>query len=185
MTATGEHLYKKLFKKEPELSEWERLVQEHTTVEHGYGILQSAALIEKSKIFEKVVVWNRSKPISVNKNSGLSFVPDIICVDKNGMKTYMEYELGHYSVTEFNAKCHRSLMATGRINIIAKNTDTAKKIAEKVKNYALGKGNSQEIRHQMIRITTVKYLEDMDLRKDEHWMYTYRPFVDNEPKKQF
>lgn len=187
-TATGARIYKRKFGNQPILTEWDKVIAEHTTLEHGYGILQIADQIIETDIFEEVSAWNRSNPVIIKQNdneTGIKFVPDIVCRDKNNAIIYIEYELNHYNQREFNIKCNKILMATDRLNFVVPNTDVAADMVEKVIKFVQSKGNSNVLRHQMIRITTSSTIKGVDIRKDSNWMYTYKPIIDTEPKKNF
>ncbi|MCR5293420.1 MAG: hypothetical protein K6E28_11155 [Eubacterium sp.] len=187
-TADGAKVYKRKFGKTPSLTEWDKVISEHTTLEHGYGILLCAQLIRETEVFEEVNEWNRNNPVKIKTESGesnISFVPDIVCRDKNGAVTYIEYELNHYNQKEFNTKCRKILLATDRLNFIAPNNNTAIDLLDKIKKFVASEGNSNTLRHQLIRVTTALNIKGLDLRRDTNWMYSYKPIIDPEPKKNF
>ena len=187
-TADGAKVYKRKFGSAPPATEWDRIISEHTTLEHGYGIICCAELIRETEVFENVNEWNRNHPVHIRKEGGesnIQFVPDIVCRDKNGSVIYIEYELNHYQQKEFNNKCNKILMATDTLNFVVPNVDMANDIIDKLKKFVASRGNSSVLRHQEIRVTTAKGLKGVDIRKSSNWMYSYKPIIDSEPKKNF
>lgn len=194
LTAEGRILYKKKYGKEPVDSEIEKIIAEHSTPEHGYGILQCAEIIQdikvdKKPIYETVDIWHRDKPIEIKTADGKSnilYIPDIKCVDKNNSVLYIEYELDHHNPNDFNAKCNKMILAgMNRISFITPNVSTAQGICNNLKKWIETKGSSNIIRHSVLRVTTVKSLVGHDIRRDSEWLYTMRPGKDSDFNKNF
>ena len=195
LTEIGAVLYKKHFKADYiAMSEYDKIIAEHTTPEHGYGIQQCAEIIsntkiDKKKIYVKVDIWNRKKPISVSSADGKSsiyYIPDIVCIDKNNNKTYIEYELNHHTKHDFNAKCNKMILAgIDKLNFIVNNVETAKELNERLLKWVETKGNSEIIRHLTMRVTTAKALNGHDIRQDREWMFVCKPINDKEFIKNF
>lgn len=194
LTAEGRILYKKKYGKEPADSELHKIIAEHTTLEHGYGILQCADIIQNTKvenrsIYKSVNIWNRKNPIEIKSADGksnISYIPDIICMDKNDSATYIEYELNHHNINDFNAKCNKIILCgMNRINYIVPNLATAQGVCENLKKWIETKGSSNVIRHIVLRVTTVKSLAGHDIRRDSEWLFTMRPGKDADFNKNF
>lgn len=195
LTAQGAYLYKKKFGKSAEISECDKVIQEHTTLSHGYGILQCGDIISNIKIdnkniFTDVNVWNRKNPLRVggadNEKSNILYIPDIVCTDKNGAITYIEYELNHHETRDFNIKNNKMLqLGLKRINYIVPNMDIAGAICERLVKWVESKGGSEVLRHIVIRVTTAKALDGHDIRRDSEWMFTMHPIKEKEFTKNF
>ena len=195
LTSEGSVLYKKKFGREVEISEYDKVIAEHDNLEHGYGILQCGEKIaelkspDNKKIFEKVNVWNRKNPIkiqSVNGETNLEYIPDIVCIDSNGIETYIEYELNNHKQHSFNSKCSKMFMAgINKINFIVPNKETALELNAKVLKWVESKKNSNNLKYITVRVTTAKSLDELDIRKDENWMFVLYPSKSNEFEVNF
>ncbi len=190
----GSMLHKQKFGNEPILSECDKLYAEHSSLEHGYGIFQCSQVIEKLEfdkklIFKEVNIWNRKNPIKVGNAEGeshIKYIPDIICIDNNNAKMYIEYELNHHTKSDLNAKCNKMLMiGMDKINFIVPNTETAEAICKRLLEWIKSKGSSEIIRHISVRVTTAKSLEGHDIRRNNEWMFVLRPGKDKVFVKNF
>lgn len=166
---------------EPVKSEMQRIVAEHDSYAHGYGILEVAALLKEKPYVKSVKHMNRHKPIKLE--GGTSIVPDIICIDTNGTKMYIEYECGNHNQTNFSAKCSKLCKIDRYVNIIAPNDAALKKLMEQVQRWMKSKGGS--IARYTIRLTTSSYIRDRDLRKNAGWKVLYFPEKGLEPEVNF
>ncbi len=194
LTAEGRILYKKKYGKEAADSELQKIIAEHSTLEHGYGILQCGEIIENIRIdnrliYKTVNIWNRNNPIEIKTadgNSNIKYIPDIVCIDKNDSHMYLEYELDHHNENDFNAKCNKMLLCgMNRISFITPNVAIAQGICNNLKRWLKTKGTSQIIRHIVLRVTTVKSLSGHDIRRDSEWLYTMRPGKEDDFNKNF
>ena len=195
LTAEGAYLFKKHFENEQyHLAEYDRLIKEHTTLEHGYGIMMCAEKIQeikidKKKIYARVDIWNRKKAISVggaDGQSNIKYIPDIVCIDTMNNKTYIEYELNHHIDTELYNKCNKMVqVGIDKINFIVPNKSTAQSMCERLIKWVATRKGSEITRRMVIRVTTAKSLEGHDLRQDSEWMFVYKPMQDKEFKSNF
>ena len=184
-TRDGGNIFRQKFKgSRVVMSEADRLLAEHGSLEHGYGILQCAEEIKKSGYFKTVNIFNRKSTAKVEDTS-LEFIPDIYCEDENGLACYIEYELDHYNQREFNGKTKKIMMKVDCVNWITNNKETADSLIEKTKKMFEAEDNSFLTRHKIVRITTAKALKNMDLRKDSSWKYVFYPSKSLEPQVNF
>lgn len=174
-------IYKGKTGKKPVKSEMEKVISEHDSYPHGYGILEIAALLEKMPYVKSVRSMNRNNPIQLG--AGSSVIPDIICTDTNDARMYIEYECGNHNQTNFSAKCSKLCKLDKCVNIIAPNDDAMKKLMGQVVRWMTSKGHS--IDQYTIRLTTSAHIKDRDLRKNSGWKIVYHPEKGVEPVVNF
>lgn len=177
----GKILYTDAFKKEPVRSEMERVISEHDSYAHGYGILEVAEILQAKPYMKSVRYMNRKHPIPLGEGS--SFIPDILCVEINDCKSYIEYEIGNHNQTHFSAKCSKICKLDNYLNFIVPNENSMRKIQEQIVKWMLSKGHS--IDRYTIRITTASNVKDNDLRKNAGWKVVYHPEKGIEPVVNF
>ncbi len=182
MTDIGTRLYKDRFKKSPVASEMDIIMAEHDNCNHGYGIKFVAEIIRESGQYREVKDMNRKTPIDLG--SGTSYVPDIICTDQNGQKTYIEYECANHTQTAFNAKCSKMCKVTTVLNFIVPNKTKADKIIGQIKSWVDNRG-AKSLGHITIRVATAVQIKDKDLSKNQNWKYVYEPGKHSEPVVNF
>ena len=182
LTSLGERMYANRFGSEPKVSEMDRVKSEHTTYEHGYGIVEAAELIREMRCYKEVRDFNRKNAIKLD--NGREFVPDIAGKKGDGQWEYFEYELGTHkqdALNGFNDKCDKMMKASKLMNFIVPNQPAAGEIREKVdawldKRTAFRKGAK-------IRITTSRILKDHDVRDEDCWLIIYDLDHGKEPVK--
>lgn len=167
----GVIIYQMKFGKEPVKSEMERIIAEHDSYAHGYGILEIASILKEKPYYKSVKHMNRNNPIRLSEGS--SVVPDIICTDMNGTQMFIEYECGNHNQTNFSSKCSKLCKIDKYVNIIAPNDAALKKLMEQVEKWMKSKGSS--IARYTIRLTTSSTIKDKDLRKNAGWKVLYFP----------
>ena len=180
LTAQGAAIHYQLFNRMPEVCEWEMLFSEHSSLPHGYGILQCAEEIIKTKAYEKVDIYNRKRQIPVSEDNPYGYIPDIWCEDKNKKPTYIEYELGHYNKGDFIARCNKINVLSDHLNFIVPSKDDVDKMLERIKEWLATRGNSQQLKGHVIRVTPAKSIINRDLRLDNNWMCVLRIGSDKE-----
>lgn len=126
LTDLGKNVYRYRFGKEPVKSEVNLIIKNHTSIEHGYGIKNTAILLKNAKYIKKmdadVVYMTRAKEYTVKTGENSSYIPDIVIVykGKNGQeyREYYEYETAKCQGKDFFAKCNKMASFTRFINII-------------------------------------------------------------------
>lgn len=123
LTETGKDIFLKKYEHEACISEMEKLISEHTSIAHGYGIKITAEMIRNSEYFKdrKAVVEyiNGRKPIPVSENSNEKYVPDITIRVPEKDLIYIEYETNKCSEDDLFRKCNKMLRVTENLYFIA------------------------------------------------------------------
>ena len=169
-TPKGRKIYELLFDEKPTLSEAEKLLAEHTSLTHGYGILKTAELIRAHNDFISVNEWNRKNPIQIS--AGSSYIPDIICETAGGRKFYIEYECANHTQVNFNAKCNKMLSVSTILNFIVPNRAAEEAINSQIRQWIINKGR-EAISHATIRVTTIALIADVNLIENKSWHFVY------------
>lgn len=182
LTDVGTRLYKDHFNKKPVLSEMDIIMAEHDNCNHGYGIKFVAEIIRDSGLYKEVKDMNRKNPIDLG--SGVSYVPDIICIDKNNVSTYIEYECVNHTQTSFNAKCSKMCKVTSVLNFIVPNKEKADKIITQIKSWIENRG-AKSLGHITVRVATASQIKDKDLSQNQNWKYVFEPGKNKEPIVNF
>ncbi len=171
LSVTDVILYKELYKKSPEQSEWDKIVSEHSNGTHGYGILEMANVMKESKNYVDVCCFNHRNPIPFK--DGTSFVPDIIA-KTNRYTEYIEYERGTTLQPDFVAKMNKFAMVTKFLNIIVPNEDVASNVFSKIRAWIETRGG-ESLKGVTIRVTTARYFNNNDPGSKKSWQYTLNP----------
>lgn len=182
LTDIGARLFKDRYNKTPVLSEMDIIMAEHDNCTHGYGIKVLADAIRNSKRYKEVSDMNRKNPISLG--DGVSYIPDIICVDSNNAKIYIEYECVNHNQTNFNAKCSKMCKVTSVLNFVVPNRDRAEKIVSQIKSWIENKG-ATALSHITVRVCTAAQIRDKDLADNKNWKYVFHPGKSIEPVINF
>lgn len=172
LTSVGTRLYQDKFGKSCVMSEMDRIMAEHDNCTHGYGIKIVADMFRESEEFKSVSDKNRKNPIKINE--GISYIPDIICVDVNGVKSYYEYECGNHTQTNFNAKCNKMCSVTSVLNFIVPNRSCAEKIRSEIEKWIDNRG-AASLKNVTVRVNTVLQLEGKSLSDNKNWKYVFEP----------
>lgn len=135
LTPTGKKVYEQLAKgRKPVTSEVETIKSEHDNVIHGYGIVQTAQLIETSEFIKDRadVIW-KTRKMGIPVGDKLSFIPDII-IDFRGARDniYIEYETTKCTQEAFNAKCEKYLKVTPNMYFIVPNKEALDEICGEI-----------------------------------------------------
>ena len=172
LTSKGKELYRLKYKSNAVMSEWERLVNEHTSLAHGYGIKIIADILRESPYYKVVDEFQRTKGIKLA--GGKKYVPDILCIDEKNQKMFIEYELNTCSQQDFNNKCERMMEASKYMNFIVPNHDECTVILDRINKWIQGKKQGVLSRHT-IRVTTFSHSQKTDLWQNESWKYVIQP----------
>lgn len=190
LTSEGKSLYYTKTGEKPVKSEWEKLVAEHTTLNHGYGIKDICDNLEGNGYFTSVSMYNRNKPIVLSQES--RFVPDLLCEGADNKVMYIEYELHNETNTDtsrFSAKMNKFMEAVkgkgGKINFVVKNLDEANAIWKRINDWLDGKP-PQAMKGYTIRITTAHHTKgEVNLWENSAWKYIMQPSASREIKTNF
>lgn len=142
LTDLGISVYRYLFQKDPVESEVEEILRNHTSLDHGYGIRQTAELFKTMPYFinqnAEIEYLTRSKEYTVRISDKLSYIPDIVVTyEKEGKKKmlYYEYETGSCADADFFAKCNKMASFLTNIDIIVPNVEAKAVTAEKIQKW--------------------------------------------------
>ena len=166
----GKRLFIVHFNDNPVVSEVERVIAEHDNPEHGYGILELQRVLLENEIYTEVSSFNRGNPIKID-NGKYSFIPDLIC-KKAGVKytEYIEYERGHHTQSDFNAKCNKMSKCTRFLNFVVPNKDVLEHILKQIDKWAESRGQ-KSIENLRVRVTTSVAVRDS--RGKINWLVEY------------
>lgn len=182
LTGLGMSLYIGKYKVIPKKSEWEKLVAEHTSLSHGYGIKILAQVLQQSGNFKSVEIYHRNNPVLVEKTS--KYIPDIVCTNNDGKTMYIEYELHNEEKSEpqyFSGKMNRYVGAVkgngGKINFVVTNGEEADALWGRIRKWLDGKQKSA-LEGITIRVTTTEHTKSSrDLWENSGWKYFMQPSV--------
>ena len=168
----GIRLFENRFNKKPKRSEYEEMISEHTTALHGYGIKAVAEKIIEMGMYESVEYRaNRKNPVTLS--NGVTYIPDIAAQDKNGVKTYFEYELGHHTQKDFNAKCSKMIQVTDILNFIVPNGKIMTSICDQIEKWIVNKG-PDALKNITVRVISAAQIQD-NLTDNLKWKMVYEP----------
>lgn len=171
LSVTGVLLYKEMYQKSPEQSEWDKVVSEHSNGTHGYGILEMANVMSESKNYTAVSCFNHREPIQFQ--DGTSFVPDIIA--KTARYTeYIEYERGTTLQPDFTAKMNKFAKVTRFLNVIVPNEEVASNVFTKTRAWIETRG-ADSLKGITVRITTARFFASNDPGSKKSWQYVLNP----------
>lgn len=182
LTKTGKALYKNKSGKDAVESEAEKVLKEHSSYTHGYGIKKVAQILEMDKNNKEVIWLNGRKKIETN--SGSYWIPDIICTHETGKKSYYEYETGHTNQTDFNAKCNKMTQVTDTLNFLAPNGTVVDALKDQVSKWVKNRGIGS-LRSITVRITSKEQIEGRDLAKNQNWKVVFLLNKSEDPKINF
>lgn len=166
----GKRIYEEHFKEKPVISHAEKIKKEHTSYEHGYGIYFLSQVFKDNSNVNSVKIMNRKNPIIVS--SSISYIPDIILLNKKEDKMYMEYELNTHTQTEFNSKCRKMYAVNKVMNFIIPSKEEMDSFTNKIQKWIHQSKNA--IPGAIIRINTFKGIDSSsDYWKDENWSVIY------------
>lgn len=157
MTDTGMRLYNESgrFTEGPVMSEKRRLMKEHATARHGYGIKDVAAILNDDLNFTDIS-YDKNKN-KIDLPNGDIYIPDVIATNpETGERCYLEYELAHHKQTDFNLKCTKLRMITNTFYFVVPTNVERSKIKRQVESWMLSKGPIPDIRAY---ITTTRNLK--------------------------
>lgn len=183
LTDMGSRIYTDKYGKTPTISEMDRIIAEHDNCQHGYGIRLVTELLEEKGTFKKVCDTNRKNPIQLA--NGISYIPDIICIDESGTKMYIEYECANHTQANFSGKCNKMSKVTSVLNFIVPNRTNMDKLCTQIKDWIHSRG-ATSLQHICIRVTGAYQIKDVDLLSNNGWKYVFHPGKNgDEPEVNF
>lgn len=179
LTDIGKLLYKDKYDKNVSESEADMIIKEHTSIEHGYGILQlGGALKSHPERYKNISIFNRKKPLKI-PNTNRAYVPDISYESEfNGKtyKNYIEYETGACNEEDLVDKLNKVWYFTKRVQIIVPSQSIAEGYIKKIEKYAQRKEekNPGGLRGKRILIASAKwFVEHIVTNNEAHWAYEF------------
>ena len=184
LTALGENIYRRLYGKKAILSEWARIIQEHSSIEHGLNILGIAEKMRKyPKVYSYVREWNRNNPIAVQiplfdvntKKTELfekQYVPDIIFKYRGqDQPHYIEYERNSCSQEQFNEKCEKMIKVSKTLRFVVPNAAELQKIIDRINIWISKRKNT--LPRCTILVTGCRSFTRGDMSSNNQWDYEY------------
>ncbi len=166
LTQKGQAAYQYLFSKEAKEASMDEIIRNHTSLEHGYGIMQVAKLIQDMPFIKKtksdVVYITRTKDYTVKTGEHTSYIPDIVIVSKkDGKETrvYIEYETGKCTETDFFAKCYKMATFSKYINIAVPDAGAKDITVQKAKKWKQTLLDKKELSDKTITINVSTYAD--------------------------
>ena len=170
----GRMIYAHKFDRSARESEATELKRNHNNLNHGYGIRVMSNELSETGEFETVTDDTRKK-YKIKLADGIEYIPDIICIDKNGKKLYIEYETGTTSQIDFNGKMNKMRKVTDTLNIIVPNLKVAEDYCTKTKKWIENTGQDA-LKDITIRISGAEQMKgNKNIRKNESWKYVFLP----------
>lgn len=187
LTALGESMYQYLYKKKPVMSEWQKVISEHSSIDHGCNIIEMANIMRNyPDAYSYVNEWNRNHPIDVvipkynvntkkiEKTKG-EYVPDIVFRYANDQRNYyIEFERNTCSTEQFNEKCEKLFSITKRFLFVVSNKDDANQIISRI-NIWLNSKEYDFFKHNRITISvaSIRKFRTYDMADYRQWDYFY------------
>lgn len=160
----GNIMFKKQFGMEPVESEITKISRDHDNVHHGYTIKDAAELMETVHKCTNVTIDR--KEVSFKLPNAKTYIPDIVATRPDGVKMYMEVELGNTPQNDFEDKCSKMLQVTKDLYFITDVDDTIKKKLEKqISKWVVQAGGKEKISGTTIYITTMTQLSKKEWSK--------------------
>ena len=175
----GMRLYKHKFGSKSVESEAAKVRREHDNLDHGYGIMEMQSILMATGRYKEISVFNRATPKELA--GGLKYIADLVCVPLNARyEEYIEYERGHHTQVDFNAKCNKMCKFTRFLNFVVPNRDILlKRLKPQVDTWIKSRGQDS-LRNIKVKITTPP-----ELRDKNEWIMVYDLSEGVEPVKDF
>lgn len=193
ITDKGAMLYEEVHKKAPVMSLRDKIVAEHDNLEHGYGIIQLAKIIEQCPKNKEVNTFNRANALKLPANDRIKYVPDIMYKrevsnsDGSISKSprYIEYERGNHGQEDWNRKCNKIIHFTRYIMVVCDNKTSLETVSAMTKKWAENRG-ADNLKNIKVKLSTGVYYRDNHLADDEEkqWLieYDFNSATPYEPK---
>lgn len=128
LTSFGHMMFVHAFLKNPPLQEHEKIIKEHSSIHHGYMVLDLAEILRKK--FGCNEVWTGRKENQITLGDGLSCIPDVV-VRYNEHYDYFEVECGNHHLADMHDKLTKLARLNGRIFIVGQNREIVTGVLKK------------------------------------------------------
>ena len=173
LTEVGRKLYIERYKAYPPESEYQKILKEHGSAEHGYTIKDVVQILNDTGKYRTVSMSRKGNTIRMP--SGKVCIPDVVACMKDSVE-YYEIECGNHHQSDFEDKCNKLIQITQNLFFIAQNRDIAEK---KLKPQIEGWIKSADREHLRIAGIVV-YLTSISDLANQKWTYIYN-MQDEEP----
>lgn len=159
LSETGKRIFKEsdIFKgKTIELCEKEVLIKQHSTVNHGYGIKDSANMLI-SQGYKDVSYFPEDNKIELP--NGDIYIPDITGNNPiTGEKEYFEFELVHHKQDDFNKKCNKMKTITDKLFFITTTENKREQLKSQINCWRYNMGD--KVKDLEVFVTTTRALKN-------------------------
>lgn len=157
LSTKGEAMYKSKYGKDIVESEIDKIIRDHDNIIHGYTIRDTKELLlDVHKC--KSANMERSE-VSIKLPNNKTYIPDIIAINPNGEKMYIEVELGNTPQRDFNDKCTKMMEVTKNFYFVTDTDNTIKsKLEGQVSMWVLQMGGKEKVSGITVYITTTTQL---------------------------
>lgn len=166
LTETGRRLYIDRFLTNPPENEYQRILREHGSAEHGYTIKDAAQILEDTGKYRSVSMSRRGNTITLPNNR--LCIPDIVCCQTNSIE-YYEVECGNHHQSDFNDKCNKLKSITQNLYFITQNKEIAEnRLKPQIEKWIASCGKEQ------LRLTGITvYLTSITDLAMQKWSYVF------------
>ena len=165
LTPLGKRIYRDCFRKEPPTQEHEILMQEHSSLLHGYMVKDAATILTKKGVYKETSTNRKKNRIPLSDGSAI--IPDVIGYFDGGRNCF-EVECGNHNQADFNAKCNK-LVAFRNVIIIGQNRNkVTNKLKDQVEKWIKARG-----RHVLAASGVKVYLYSLTDFAKGHITYYY------------
>ena len=173
LTDTGRRLYINKFLSNPIENEYQRIIREHGSAEHGYTIKDVAQILEDTGKYRSVSMSRRGNTITLPNNR--LCIPDIVCCQSNSIE-YYEVECGNHHQSDFNDKCNKLKTITQNLYFITQNKDVAEnRLKPQIEKWITSCG-----KHQLRLSGITVYLTSISDLAMQKWSYVFN-MKDDQP----
>ena len=154
LSDVGLMLYINTFKKKPAETEYEKLIREHGSAEHGYLIKAAEDVLKKVYKFERTTTGRSENRVPLG--DGRVCIPDIIGYSSEGV-AYFEVECGNHNIYDFCDKCDKLMVIARHIYFIVKNRSDAKEKLYPQIEFWMKRSRSDILEfHNKVYLTSIK-----------------------------
>lgn len=146
LNGLGKMVYKHFYKKNAVKSEMELLIKDHSSLEHGMCIRDTANLLANNSQFHNVKYFDDDNTFNVGGNE--RYVPDITAENDRGELSFWEVELAHHNDGQFFNKLEKAIKVTDVLYIIAKDCSAQTRLKRQVNRFIskqISKRNPKEL----------------------------------------
>ena len=172
LTEIGQRLYIERYHRNPIETEYQKVIREHGSADHGYTILDVAQILKDTGKYRSVSTSRKGNTLRLSEDK--SCIPDVVCCLPNGME-YYEVECGNHHQSDFNDKCDKLKSITQNLFFVAPNKETVeKKLKPQIEAWIRARGRSQ------LQLSgVVVYLTSISELAAQRWTYVFNMQSDN------